>query len=84
MRGRTALAIVLALASACRGREGTGARTPVRARPARPGNGLGVLLITIDTLRADHLGAYGYGRATSPHIDARHEMSVLRQPSLPA
>ena len=77
MRGRTALAIVLALASACRGREGTGARTPVRARPARPGNGLGVLLITIDTLRADHLGAYGYGRATSPHIDALARRGTL-------
>ena len=29
-----------------------------------------VLLIVIDTLRADHLGAYGYERATSPNIDA--------------
>lgn len=28
-----------------------------------------VLLIVIDTLRADHLGAYGYGRKTSPQID---------------
>ncbi|MEO6027497.1 MAG: sulfatase [Candidatus Binatia bacterium] len=28
-----------------------------------------VVLIVIDTLRADHLGAYGYGRATSPHLD---------------
>src|SRR2546425_1319255 len=28
-----------------------------------------VLLITIDTLRADRLGCYGYARATSPHID---------------
>jgi arylsulfatase len=28
-----------------------------------------ILLITIDTLRADHLGLYGYGRATSPEID---------------
>ena len=29
-----------------------------------------VLLITIDALRADHLGAYGYRRRTSPHLDA--------------
>ena len=29
-----------------------------------------VLLVTIDTLRADHVGAYGYGRATTPAIDA--------------
>jgi len=28
-----------------------------------------VLLIAIDTLRADHLGCYGYPRVTSPHID---------------
>ncbi|PYQ65680.1 MAG: hypothetical protein DMF53_04895 [Acidobacteria bacterium] len=30
---------------------------------------LNVLLITIDALRADHLGVYGYPRATSPNID---------------
>jgi arylsulfatase A-like enzyme len=29
-----------------------------------------ILLISIDTLRADHLGAYGYARNTSPTIDA--------------
>jgi arylsulfatase len=29
-----------------------------------------VLLITIDTLRADHLGTYGFPLATSPEIDA--------------
>ncbi|HVT61733.1 MAG TPA: sulfatase [Thermoanaerobaculia bacterium] len=28
-----------------------------------------ILLITVDTLRADHLSSYGYGRATSPAID---------------
>ena len=29
-----------------------------------------LLLISIDTLRADHLGAYGYERRTSPFIDS--------------
>lgn len=29
-----------------------------------------VLLITVDALRADHLGAYGYPRRTSPGFDA--------------
>jgi arylsulfatase A-like enzyme len=29
-----------------------------------------ILLITVDTLRADHLSSYGYGRSTSPNIDA--------------
>ena len=33
--------------------------------PASPS----VLLITVDTLRADHLGLYGYRRDTSPQID---------------
>src|SRR3989304_6480967 len=28
-----------------------------------------IVLITIDTLRADHLGCYGYGLRTSPHLD---------------
>lgn len=28
-----------------------------------------VLLVTIDTLRADHLSCYGYSRLTSPNID---------------
>ncbi len=30
----------------------------------------GVVLVTVDTLRADHLGCYGYARATSPRLDA--------------
>jgi arylsulfatase A-like enzyme len=30
-----------------------------------------VVLISVDTLRADHLGCYGYGRPTSPAIDGR-------------
>ncbi len=29
----------------------------------------GVILISIDTLRADHLGCYGYDRPTSPFLD---------------
>jgi choline-sulfatase len=29
-----------------------------------------ILLVTIDTTRADHFGMYGYKRATSPNLDA--------------
>lgn len=29
-----------------------------------------VILVTCDTLRADHLGVYGYPRPTSPNVDA--------------
>ena len=35
-----------------------------------------ILLITIDTLRADHLGTYGYSRPTSPNLDALAAASV--------
>ena len=37
--------------------------------PSVPGD-FNVLLLTIDTTRADHLGMYGYGRPTTPALDA--------------
>ena len=36
-----------------------------------------VLVIMVDTLRADHLGAYGYKRPTSPTLDALADESYL-------
>ena len=36
-----------------------------------------VLLVTIDTLRADHVGAYGYHRATTPVLDRLAATGVL-------
>jgi arylsulfatase A-like enzyme len=41
-------------------------RQPAAAADDRPN----VVLISLDTLRADRLGIYGYHRPTSPHIDA--------------
>ena len=32
-----------------------------------------MLLVSVDTLRADHLSIYGYERETSPRIDAFFE-----------
>jgi arylsulfatase A-like enzyme len=39
--------------------------------------GHNVILISIDTLRADHLGCYGYPLPTSPNIDALANDAVL-------
>jgi arylsulfatase A-like enzyme len=36
-----------------------------------------VVLVSIDTLRPDHLGCYGYSRPTSPEIDRFREEAVL-------
>jgi len=44
-----------------------------RSEPSQPN----LLLIVVDTLRADHLGSYGYPLATSPAIDALAEQGVL-------
>jgi arylsulfatase A-like enzyme len=41
------------------------------------GTGTNVILICVDTLRADHLSCYGYARETSPSIDALAADSVL-------
>ena len=43
-----------------------------RARPRTP-----VILVSIDTLRPDHLGCYGYPRPTSPNLDAFRKDAVL-------
>ena len=47
--------------------------------PLRSGDGgaPNVLLLTIDTLRMDHLGAYGYRLATSPAIDGLAREGVV-------
>lgn len=43
----------------------------LRAVPERRSDApASVVLLSIDTLRSDHLGAYGYGRAVSPNLDA--------------
>ena len=50
---------------------------PFAAVPDTVPRDLNLLLITIDTLRADHLGCYGYGRPTSPAIDELSRQSTL-------
>ena len=36
-----------------------------------------VVLVTLDTTRVDHIGAYGYGRQVSPEIDRFARDAVL-------
>ncbi len=41
--------------------------------------GYNVLFITIDAVRADHVGAYGYERATTPALDSLAQRSLIFQ-----
>lgn len=61
------LLLILSIAplTGCTTPEPEAATAEVAPLPA----GSNILLITVDTLRADHLSSYGYVRATSPVID---------------
>ncbi len=68
--GVSSVAIVLVL-SGCGGR-GDRSKEHQVSELVKPGAAAGrnLVLITIDTLRADHLGCYGDERARTPNIDA--------------
>jgi len=53
--------LIALLVALCAGGACSDEKAPAAAR--------NILLITVDTLRADHLGIYGYERPTSPAID---------------
>ncbi len=65
------LGLATGLAGGLLAPDGAAAAPP--APPARPN----LILVTLDTTRADHLGAYGYGRPTSPAIDRLAADAVL-------
>jgi arylsulfatase A-like enzyme len=48
-----------------------------RPRPAAPAGRPNLLLVSLDTLRADRLGAYGHDRPTSPAFDRLARRSTL-------
>lgn len=63
------------------------ASSPPGATAARPGKRRpNIVWISLDTLRADHLGSYGYSRPTSPNLDAfaarslRFEWAISQAP----
>lgn len=47
------------------------------AQPEAPAAGYNIILVSLDTLRPDHLGCYGYDRDTSPAIDAISRQGAL-------
>lgn len=65
-RKRAALPRLLALVLLAAGLGPLAAAPPPKPTPAPQS----VVLITLDTTRADHLGAYGWPHARTPHLDA--------------
>ena len=61
--------LIAILLAACAPRE------PHSVRPA--GAHMPVILISIDTLRADHLPVYGYKDGATPAIDALRKDAIL-------
>lgn len=49
----------------------------LRSEPSAIGAPRSVILVVVDTLRADHLGLYGYQRPTSPALDAAAAEGVV-------
>jgi arylsulfatase A-like enzyme len=68
---------LVALALGALGLVGCGGGSSLEGRP-------NVLLITIDTLRADHLHSYGFPLETSPNLDALAAESVVFERAIAA
>jgi arylsulfatase A-like enzyme len=52
-------------------------RSNVTAKPAGANDQPNIILITLDTVRADHLSLYGYPRPTTPKIDQWARQGVV-------
>ena len=61
---------------------GSGGSAPGAASAVKLDFPPSIVLITVDTLRREHLGCYGYFRETSPRIDALAAESVLYERAL--
>ncbi len=73
MRRRRSLGLLLLLAAAAACRQAAPA-------PSRPN----VLVVTIDTIRADHVGAYGSASGATPSIDALAREGILFEQAIAA
>lgn len=77
---RTVPAVVALFAIALLGIEGSQwwrERAATAALPKAAAEAPNVLVIVIDTLRADHVSAYGYSRPTTPNLDQLAGQGVL-------
>ena len=70
---RVWLAVALVLLAACAGETAGPPATLARSN---------VIVIVVDTLRADHLGLYGYERDTSPFLDELAQQAVVFEQAL--
>lgn len=71
--GHSVLALTVAcfLATGCTPEDHPEPETQRRSASGQAaGKATNVLIVTIDTLRADRLGSYGYREASTPHLDA--------------
>jgi arylsulfatase A-like enzyme len=73
-RSRVGVATLLAVALVSAACDGTPSST---SEPSRLSAAPDIFLISIDTLRADHVSAYGHERKTTPFIDGLAEQGVL-------
>jgi arylsulfatase A-like enzyme len=59
-------------------------RLAIAQSPAAAANSPNILVIIVDTLRADHLSSYGYSRVTSPNLDRIAQEGVLFENAISA
>jgi arylsulfatase A-like enzyme len=69
------LALVLVMAGVVFGRDWLKQRRET-GRPLPPAAAPNVLLIVLDTVRADHLSLYGYGRVTTPNLERMAKQGI--------
>ncbi len=81
-RAAAAAAVVLVLVAGAflflrsgRPESAEGARALLASR--KTPSDVNLLVVTLDTTRADRLGAYGFNRGTTPHLDALAEDAVV-------
>lgn len=71
-----------AMAGGCGDKEAPPSPSPLKkSAPSLPSHKAKVqpdiILISVDTLRSDHVGSYGYGRDTTPNVDRLADNGIL-------